>query len=53
MLSVIADALMVASRQDTHRWPDRDLRHPDRFVSDHDRRETLRQSRYNLYSFFH
>lgn len=52
MLSIIADALMTATRQDLHRWPDRGNDYADRFTSDPARREAQRRRNHNPYSFF-
>lgn len=52
MLSIIADMLMTASRQDKDRWPDRDLPHANRFTANPHRREAERRRRHNPYSYF-
>lgn len=52
MLSIIADALMTASRQDQNRWSDHRTDYADRFTSDPKRTEAERRRRYNPYSYF-
>lgn len=52
MLSIIADALMTATRQDQHRWPDRKTDYADRFTADPKRREEQRRRQHNPYSYF-
>jgi len=52
MLSIIADMMMTATRQDTARWQDPKTQYSDRFVSDPARRETARARRHNPYSYF-
>lgn len=52
MLSIIADMMMTATRQEHNRWPERDLPHADRFTSDPERRRVERNRRHNPYSYF-
>ncbi len=52
MLSIIADMMMTATRQDAQKWPDPKNQFADRFVSDPKRRESARARRHNPYSFF-
>lgn len=52
MLSIIADMMMTATRQDPQQWQDPKGQFADRFVSDPKRRETERARRHNPYSFF-
>ena len=52
MLSIIADMMMTATRQDATRWPDTKDQHADRFVSDPARRDAGRARRHNPYSYF-
>ncbi|WP_298295476.1 hypothetical protein [uncultured Litoreibacter sp.] len=52
MLSIIADALMTASRQEPTRWPDKTNPYADRFVSDPNRRQAARRRSHNPYSYF-
>lgn len=53
MLSIIADMMITAARQEHNRWPERDLPHETRFTADADRRRAQRNRRHNPYSFFH
>ena len=52
MLSIMADALMTATRQDQHRWPDHRTDYADRFTSDPKRREAQRRRKYNPFAYF-
>lgn len=52
MLSIIADMMLTATRQDNTRWPDRDTHYADRFTADPHRREQQRNRRHNPYSYF-
>jgi hypothetical protein len=52
MLSIIADMMMTATRQDNARWRDPKDQYADRFVSDPARRNAARARRHNPYSYF-
>ncbi len=52
MLSIIADVLMTATRQENNRWTDGRTDYADRFTSNHARREEQRRRRHNPYSYF-
>ncbi|MEM7470283.1 MAG: hypothetical protein AAF340_02960 [Pseudomonadota bacterium] len=52
MLSIIADALMTASRQDQRYRQERDPHYADRFVPEARRRADSQARRHNPYSYF-
>ena len=52
MLSIIADMMMTATRQDNTSWPHHKDQYADRFVSDPARRDAARARRHNPYSYF-
>ncbi len=52
MLSLIADMMMTATRQDQNRWSDNATQYADRFTADPHRKDMQRTRRHNPYSYF-
>lgn len=52
MLSILADTLMIATRQENENWPDHRTDYADRFTADSGRREVQKRRRHTPYSFF-